>query len=401
MQKLRSTSFLIDLCIFVLLFISAHAQSEVEKATVVSQGKSEYKLISTLRTSSFESELNAAAKQGYRLEKLAKAGNSSGVAGLVVRSNNSSAVQYEYKLLAVTGFSPSKKEVEEAVSQGFMFRGLTVDPKFIYTELNGLTPSLSVVVAIMERRLGETRRRFEYKFLPGANVKTRQQELNAAITEGFYPIDMLWGLLVLSRNLENPGAESGTREYRYLATSKISTMEKEMNKLAEEGYQFHLGSNGSKTIMSRLVTNKSRMFEYKIFWSLGTPTMKKKLLETARQGYIYLPTPGAMDGMNAVMERPLSAGSGNRQYEYKFLAISKEKTMQKELNEALDAGYQFLDLATQYEKLIVLGRNLETGAKPVKQNVEKVGSPHEVLIARAKSLELNTPSAMRNAKSGR
>lgn len=397
MQKLQSTSFLIGLCRFVLLFISAHAQSEVEKATVVSHGKSEYKLISTIRTSSFESELNAAAKQGYRLEKLAKAGISSGVVGLVVRSNNSSAVQYEYKLLAVTGFSPSKKEVEEAVSQGFMFRGLTVDTKF-----NGLTPySLPDVVAILERRLGETRQRFEYKFLPGANVKTQQQELNAAITEGFYPIDMLWGLIVLSRNLENPGAENGTREYRYLATTKISTMEKEMNKLAEEGYQFHLGSNGSKTIMSRLVTNKSRMFEYKIFWSLGTTTMKKKLLETAQQGYIYLPTPGAMDGMNVVMERPLSAESGNRQYEYKFLATSKEKTMQKELNEALDAGYQFLDLATQYEKLIVLGRKLETGTKPVKQNVEKVGSPHEVLIARAKSLELNTPSAMRNAKSGR
>jgi hypothetical protein len=222
----------------------------------------------------------------------------------------------------------------------------------------------------MERRLGEIRRRFEYKILTRANVKTKQQELNAAITEGFYPIDMLWGLIVLGRNLENPGAENGTREYRYLATTKISTMEKEMNKLAEEGFQFHLGSNGSKTIMSRLVTNKSRMFEYKIFWTPRTVFMKKELLETAQQGYIYLPTPGAKDGMNAVMERPLSAESGNRQYEYKFLATSKEKTMQKELNEALDAGYQFLDLATLGEKLIVLGRNLETGTKPVKQNVE-------------------------------
>lgn len=362
MQKLRSTPFLIGLCGFVLLFISAHAQSEVEKATVVSQGKSEYKLISTTRTSTFENELNAAAKQGYRLEKLAKGGISSGIAGLVVRSNNSSAVQYEYKLLA-----PSRlKKVEEAVSQGFIFRGLTVD-----TNSNGLTPfSFPEVGALMERRLGETRRRFEYKILTRANVKTKQQELNAAITEGFYPIDMLWGLIVLGRNLENPGAENGTREYRYLATTKISTMEKEMNKLAGEGFQFHLGSNGSKTIMSRLVTNKSRMFEYKIFWTPMTVFMKKELLETAQQGYIYLPTPGAMDGMNAVMERPLSAGPGNRQYEYKFLATSKEKTMQKELNEALDAGYQFLDLATLGEKLIVLGRNLETGTKPVKQNVE-------------------------------
>src|SRR5262245_17434475 len=133
MQKLRSTSFLIGLCGFVLLFISAHAQSEVEKATVVSQGKSEYKLIWTTRTSTFESDLNAAAKQGYRLEKLAKGGISSGIAGLVVRSNNSSAVQYEYKLLAPSRFSTFLKKVEEAVSQGFIFRGLTVD-----TNSNGL-----------------------------------------------------------------------------------------------------------------------------------------------------------------------------------------------------------------------------------------------------------------------
>jgi hypothetical protein len=47
------------------------------------------------------------------------------------------------------------------------------------------------------------------------------------------------GLIVVSRKPDVSGAELGTREYRYLDTTKISTMEKEMNKneALAAGYQ--------------------------------------------------------------------------------------------------------------------------------------------------------------------
>src|SRR5262245_39693332 len=392
MHNFRSIYYLIVLS--MLFVVSAHPQTGVENATIDKQVKREYKFISTTRSSTFEKELNAAAKQGYRLEKLAKAFISSGVAGLLVRSSNPPATYYEYKLLAATRFSTFKKELEEAVTQGFEFRGLTVDAKFSALTLFSLPEG----IAVMERRAGETKRRFEYKLLSTRNEQKKQQELNAAISEGFHPIDMQGGLVVLNRNLESPGVEIENREYRYLGTNKVSTMEKEMNKLAEEGFRFHLGSGGSNTIMARPVANKTRKFEYKILSTFRTGTMQKELLEMSRQGYTYLPEAGALGGMYAVMQRPFSAESGNYRYEYKFLATTQEGTMQKELNEALEAGYQFLDLAMLGEKLIVLGREVQADAKPSEQKAEKLEaqvasqpSPREALIARAKSLELNTP----------
>jgi hypothetical protein len=68
--------------------------------------------------------------------------------------------------------------------------------------------------------------------------------------------------------------------------------------------------------------------------------------------------------MVAVMERSLSGETGNRRYEYKLIATSREETIQKELNEALAAGYQLLDLATLKEQLIILGRVVQADAKP-------------------------------------
>jgi hypothetical protein len=356
MLAFRITPILIALNMSFVL--AARAQTVAEKTSTRSDVKLEYKFISTSKTSTFENELNAAAKQGYRLMKLAKSVISSGVAGLVAReqSNNSSATIYEYKLVATNRLSTFKKELEDAVSQGFEFRGLATHSK--------LSPFiLPEIIAILERPSGEIRRRFEYRLLSARGEKEKQQELSVAVSEGFKPIEMNLGLIVISRNLHTTGAEIGTSEYRYLGTTKVSTMEKEMNKLAEEGFQFYIGSAGSYALMSRPVTAKTRKFEYKFLSTFRTGTMQKELTEAAQQGYIYLPTSGGLGGMVAVMERSLSEEAGKRRYEYKFLATSREETTQKELNEALAAGYQFLDLSTVGEQLIVLGRLVEADEK--------------------------------------
>jgi hypothetical protein len=65
-----------------------------------------------------------------------------------------------------------------------------------------------------------------------------------------------------------------------------------------------------------------------------------------------------------VMQRSLSDQTGKSRYQYKFLATSREETTQKELNEALASGYQFLDIATLNERLIILGRVVLEEAKP-------------------------------------
>src|SRR5262245_535531 len=108
MPVYRSVFILIVLA--VSLVISAGAQTGVLQSPAESKGRPEYKFISTNKSSTFENELNAAAKEGYRLAKLAKTVFSSSIAGLVVREQDKPAVVFEYRLLAASRFSTFKKE---------------------------------------------------------------------------------------------------------------------------------------------------------------------------------------------------------------------------------------------------------------------------------------------------
>jgi predicted secreted protein len=380
MHNHRSISFLISLSVCLLLVITGHAQTVVESAE--SQTRPEYKFISTTKTSTFERELNIAAIQGFRLVKLAKSSITFGVAGLVVREpgTNSPGTKYQYKLLSTSKLSTLKKEFEQAINQGFELRGMTA-----LQELNPF--GLAQTIAILERPTGEIKRRFEYRFQSSKGEKQTQKELDAITSEGFQPIEMIISqdgnalsflgvprtrtTIVFSRNLNDPSARVRSHEYRFLETNRTSTMEMEINKLAGEGFQYSLGSIASTTIMSRPLMTNTRRYEYKLLSTIKTGTMQKELLDTGRQGYSYLPISAGLGGGYAVMERPISIETGKRIYEYKLVSTSQEDTTQRELNEALAAGYLFLDLSTLGEKLIVLGREMGTDAKPAEGQAEK------------------------------
>jgi hypothetical protein len=376
---LRSLTLLAVLSMYLVASVSA--QTEVEKSLTEDPARPQFRFVSTTKTSTFEKELNAAAKEGHRFVRLAKAFTDDGVAALVVRepaNKDAPAVLYEYKVLATNKLSTLEKEFDEAAAQGYEFRGITSHAK-------GLPFTFPETIMVMERVAGETKRRFEYRFQSTQREKTTQKELDANISEGFLPIEMILSLdsntfsvlfgsgtnvhviIILSRSLENPAAEMGTREYRFLRTTKVSTMEKEMNQLAKEGFEFHLSSIGSITLMARPLKAKTQRSEYKLLATRKSGTMQKELLESGRQGYTYLATSSGAGGVVSVMEREVNGEGNNRRYEYKFLGTTLEDTTQKELNEALAAGYEFLELTTRGEKLIVLGRVAEGEPKPQEQ----------------------------------
>ncbi len=375
---LHIRSLLLLILINLPLAVSIFAQTENAKPATDTPAKPEYRFVSTTRTSTFENELTTAAKQGFRFVRLAKAFTDTGVAALVVREpviNNSSAVSYEYKVLATNKLSTLEKEFIEAAGQGYEFRGITSQKKLIPF-------TFPETIMVLERRSGDTKKRFEYRMLTTQREKTTQQELDSAVSEGFLPIEMgftedttalrvFFGsgvsfnvVIVLSRNLETPGAEMGTREYRVLKTTKVSTMEKEMNQLAKQGFEFHLASIGSTTLMSRPLKANTQRYDYKLLATRKSGTMQKELTETGKVGYIYRSTATGLGGVVSVMERELNPETMNRRFEYKFLGTTLEDTTQKELNEALAAGYTFLELATLGEKVVVLGRVAQGEAKP-------------------------------------
>jgi hypothetical protein len=348
-----------SLFIFVLLSVNlAFAQSQNPPGSVNISPSQEFRFISTTKTSTFEKELNELAMQGFQFARLTKTFNRPGLGGLLAREKEGEGRKYEYKVLATMRLGTMKKELEAGAAEGFEFRGIT-------TQGTGITRG-GETITVLERPVGESKRRFDYKFVSIEYEKEGQKELDAAVSEGYVPVDMVFSnntgfgnsfTIVLARDTNNPGAETGKREYRFIETTRVSTMEKEMNKLAKEGFQFHLTSIGLITILSRPLKEKTHKYEYKLLATRRANTMQNELTEMGVQGYQFLGMSSGTGELVLVMQRGVDVSG--RQYEYKLLSTNLESTTQKELSEALASGYKFLEINDVGVRVIVLERRKE------------------------------------------
>jgi len=152
--------------------------------------------------------------------------------------------------------------------------------------------------------------------------------------------------------LNNARVSTGdTVEYRLLATNKTSTMEKEMNQAAAEGFRFG-GAMGGETagggnemvvIMSRKPDADGPRYDYKLLATNKTSTMQKELSGAGAAGFLYAGQTiydSAFGGREVIviLERLESEKTA---YEYRLLATNKTSTMQKEMSEAGRAGFVF------------------------------------------------------------
>ena len=146
-----------------------------------------------------------------------------------------------------------------------------------------------------------------------------------------------------------------TTQYRVLATSKTSTMQKEMQEAGELGFRFS-GVMGGDTAFggSEVVVVMSRdaltpgSYEYRLLATSKTSTMQKELQEAGDAGFEYRGQTvfkSSFGGKEVVtiLERD-RANTTRVQYEYRLLATAKTSTMQKELSEAGDRGFAFVGL---------------------------------------------------------
>jgi hypothetical protein len=144
-------------------------------------------------------------------------------------------------------------------------------------------------------------------------------------------------------------------QYRVLATSKTSTMQKEMQDAAAAGFRYSatMGGNtafgGSEVVvvMTR-GPGASPRYDYRLLATSKTSTMQKELQEAANAGFEYVGQTvfGSSFGgkeVACILERDRDAEAGPR-YDYRLFATKKTSTMQKELSEAGDQGYEIVGL---------------------------------------------------------
>src|SRR5688572_20602546 len=100
---------------------------------------------------------------------------------------------------------------------------------------------------------------------------------------------------LMASNAEAQIAPGASFDHRVLATSKTSTMEKELNEGAEAGFQFQSVMGGDSAfggkevvvVMSRVGQKSAGRFGYRLLATSKTSTMQKELQDAADAGFHY------------------------------------------------------------------------------------------------------------------
>ena len=141
--------------------------------------------------------------------------------------------------------------------------------------------------------------------------------------------------------------------YRVLATNKTSTMEKEMQEAAEAGFRFggvmggETALGGSEVVVIMVRSGESGRFDYRLLATNKTSTMQKEMQEAGDAGFEYRGQTvfkSMFGGREVVTILERAPETKVIRYEYRLLATKKTSTMQKELAEAGEAGYEFVGM---------------------------------------------------------
>jgi len=357
--------------IYFLAVIALPAMSASQAPATNNQPSAgnEYRFAASSDSNKLEREINEIAKEGFRLEFLSDAllGSQVGVmlSRLAAQSDGNATPdqpRFEYKVLGANKISTIRKELEDAATQGYELRGLTANASI-------MPFTVSETIAVMERESGQTKQKYEYRFLTANREEALQKELDASVSEGFHPVaisvnrdnnaaSIMFGApalrydLVMQRSVENPAAEMRTREYRFLSTKKVSDLEKEMNRLAADGFRCYMTTVGVVALMARGIKDRpSRRYEYQLLFARRTGTLAKELTEAGHKGFAFR----GSSGLIVVMETD-SSEQARPERDYKLLAATRVKTTRKELDESLAAGYQPIRLSSFGEFIIILER---------------------------------------------
>jgi hypothetical protein len=143
--------------------------------------------------------------------------------------------------------------------------------------------------------------------------------------------------------------------FRVLATNRTATMEKEMNDAAQGGLRFGAVMGGETLVGGKeviVVMKKAEPpgpgYEYRLLATSKTSTMLKELQMAADAGFQYVGQTvfeSLFGGREVVCILEREQGKrGETGYEYTLVATSRTGTLQKELLDAAGRGYEFVGM---------------------------------------------------------
>lgn len=160
------------------------------------------------------------------------------------------------------------------------------------------------------------------------------------------------------------------QRYLLLATKKTSTMQKELDDVAEQGFRVLTGSPTSGAEMAiflERVATPPNTYKYKLLATTRTGTMNKELNEAAREGYRLLPRTmiskkdvsflkGGDEEVVVLLEKEPNS---EKRYDYKLLATTLTGTLQREVEEAIRDGYTLAGMVSRGEHMVIMEKETQ------------------------------------------
>lgn len=159
--------------------------------------------------------------------------------------------------------------------------------------------------------------------------------------------------------------------YLVLSTKRIQTMEKELDEAAAKGFRVMFGGPTLAFDMALLLKRTpgavDAPYSYKILATSRMKTMEKELNEIASKGYRLLSRTiifkqGLLTAeLLMIMEHEPQS---DRSYDYKLLAASKETKLHKKIDEAISQGFVPMTMITLGDHIVVMERESKADSKP-------------------------------------
>jgi len=153
--------------------------------------------------------------------------------------------------------------------------------------------------------------------------------------------------------------------YALLATTRTNTMQKEMSAAAELGFRIQMAGptrgNEIVILMEKLAT-PGNPYRYKLLATTRTGTMEKELNEAGEAGFRIIPQtliskkrPFGSDEIVVVLE---NAPDSSAHFKYRLLATRRTSTMEEEILEAEEAGYVLVGICSRDEHVSIMEKEV-------------------------------------------
>ena len=155
--------------------------------------------------------------------------------------------------------------------------------------------------------------------------------------------------------LPRVAASQEANAFRVLATSRTSTMQKEMQEAGNAGFRFAAVMGGETAVGGKevvVVMQRGRdaadgKYDYRLLATSRTSTMEREMQQAADAGFQYVGQTvfeSLFGGKEVVVILEKNPAGPATRYEYRLFATTKTSTLEKELRQAGEGAYEVVGM---------------------------------------------------------